>query len=79
MVIPLFDMKSKKERDTDTTWRIVRRYLATAEDWTEMNPNIIEGAQDYDCRRYDLNSKSQEEYELCARLKKAFEQLEQLK
>ena len=52
MVIPLFDMRSKKQKDADTTWRIVRRYLGTAEDWTEMNSNIIEGAQDYDCRRY---------------------------
>tara|TARA_R110000751_G_scaffold7330_1_gene30155 strand:+ start:445 stop:681 length:237 start_codon:yes stop_codon:yes gene_type:complete len=78
MVIPLFDMKSKKERDTDTTWRIVRRYLATAEDWTEMNPNIIEGAQDLIAEDM-IKFESQEEYELCARLKKAFEQLEQLK
>ena len=78
MVIPLFDMKSKKERDTDTTWRIVRRYLATAEDWTEMNPDIIEGAQDLIAEDM-IKFESQEEYELCARLKKAFEQLEQLK
>lgn len=78
MVIPLFDMKSKKERDTDTTWRIVRRYLATAEDWTEMNPNIIEGAQDLIAEDM-IKFESQEEYELCARLKKAFEYLDQLK
>ena len=78
MVIPLFDMKSKKEKDKDTTWRIVRRYLATAEDWTEMNPNIIEGAQDLIAEDM-IKFESQEEYELCARLKKAFEQLEQLK
>ncbi len=78
MVIPLFDMRSKKQKDADTTWRIVRRYLATAEDWTEMNPNIIEGAQDLIAEDM-IKFESQEEYELCARLKKAFEQLEQLK
>lgn len=78
MVIPLFDMKSKKEKDEDTTWNVVRRYLATAEDWTEMNPNIIEGAQDLIAEDM-IKFESQEEYELCARLKKAFEQLEQLK
>lgn len=78
MVIPLFDMRSKKEKDEDRTWSLVRRYLATAEDWTEMNPDIIEGAQDLIAEDI-LKFEAQEEYEACSRLKKAFERLEQLK
>ena len=78
MVIPLFDMRSKKQKDEDKTWRIVRRYLGSAEDWPEINTNIIEGAQDMIAEDI-LKFEAQEEYEICSRLKKAFEQLEQLK
>ena len=73
-----FDMRTKWQREQDDTSKIVRDYLAMAEDWPDIHPNIVEGAKDMIAEDIIIFEKN-EEYERCARLKKAFEKLEKLK
>lgn len=72
------DMKSKKRIQEDKIWRLVEDYLAMAEDWPEIHPDNIEGAKDMIVEDIVIFERT-EEYERCARLKKAFEYLEQFK
>ena len=71
-------MKSKKEKHEDKVLRIVEEYLAMAEDFPEVHADIIEGAKNMIAEDI-LMFEKQEEYEVCGRLKKAFEYLEQFK
>ena len=72
------NMKSKKERQEDKVLRIVEEYLAMAEDFPEVHADIIEGAKDMLAEDI-LTFERQEQYEICARLKKAFDTLEKLR
>ena len=72
------NMKSKKERQEDKVLRIVEEYLAMAEDFPEVHADIIEGAKDMLAQDI-LTFERQEQYEICARLKKAFDTLEKLR
>jgi hypothetical protein len=58
--------------------RVVRRYLATAEDFPEIHPDYIEGAKDMIAEDIIIFERL-EEYEKCSLLKKAYQKLEQLK
>ena len=73
-----FDMRTKLHREEDKIWKLVEEYLAMAEDWPDIHPNIVEGAKDMIAEDIIIFEKN-EEYERCARLKKAFEKLEKLK
>ena len=72
------NMKSKKEKHEDKVLRIVEEYLAMAEDFPEVHADIIEGAKDMLAQDI-LTFERQEQYEICARLKKAFDTLEKLR
>jgi hypothetical protein len=72
------DMKSKKRIQEDKIWMLVEDYLAMAEDFPEIHPDNIEGAKDMIAEDIVIFERT-EEYERCARLKKAFEYLEQFK
>ena len=68
-----------KHRSTEKRiWKIANNYVAIAEDYPDVNPDIIEGAKNM-IAEYILMFEKQEEYEVCGRLKKAFEYLEQFK
>tara|TARA_R110000764_G_scaffold97367_1_gene181588 strand:+ start:435 stop:668 length:234 start_codon:yes stop_codon:yes gene_type:complete len=71
-------MRTEKQRQDDLIWMIVEDYLAMAEDWPEIHPDNIEGAKDMIAEDLVIFERT-EEYEKCARLKKAFEYLEQFK
>ena len=71
-------MKSKEQREEDKIWKLVEEYLAMAEDFPEVHSNIIEGAKDMLAQDI-LTFERQEQYEICSRLKKAFDKLEQLR
>tara|TARA_R110001632_G_scaffold7873_1_gene31090 strand:+ start:553 stop:786 length:234 start_codon:yes stop_codon:yes gene_type:complete len=71
-------MRTEKQRQEDMIWMIVQDYLAMAEDWPEIHPDNIEGAKDMIAEDLVIFERT-EEYEKCARLKKAFEYLEQFK
>jgi|TARA_B110000902_G_C13968207_1_gene460146 hypothetical protein len=68
-----------KHRSTEKRiWKIANNYVAIAEDYPDVNPDIIEGAKNMIAEDI-LMFEKQEEYEVCGRLKKAFEYLEQFK
>tara|TARA_R110002153_G_scaffold21472_1_gene71601 strand:- start:91 stop:336 length:246 start_codon:yes stop_codon:yes gene_type:complete len=68
-----------KHRSTEKRiWKIANNYVAIAEDYPDVNPDIIEGAKNMIAEDM-LMFEKQEEYEVCGRLKKAFEYLEQFK
>ena len=67
-----------KELKTSKIWKVVKRYLATAEDFPEVHPDYIEGAKDMIAEDIIIFERL-EEYERCSILKKAYQQLEQLK
>jgi len=71
-------MRTENERQEDLIWMIVKDYLAMAEDFPEIHPDNIEGAKDMIAEDLVIFERT-EEYERCARLKKAFEYLEQFK
>jgi len=71
-------MRTEKKRQEDLIWMIVKDYLAMAEDFPEIHPDNIEGAKDMIAEDLVIFERT-EEYERCARLKKAFEYLEQFK
>lgn len=65
--------------DTDRKiWKVVKRYIATAEDFPEIHPDHIEGAKDMIAEDIIIFERL-EEYEKCSLLKKAYQQLEQFK
>tara|TARA_R110000744_G_C19245599_1_gene549711 strand:+ start:737 stop:976 length:240 start_codon:yes stop_codon:yes gene_type:complete len=70
--------KTNWQKEQDDTSKIVRDYLAMAEDWPDIHPNIVEGAKDMIAEDIIIFERY-EEYEKCARLKKAFEQLGKFK
>ena len=72
------DIKMKDRRDEKRIWKIANNYVAIAEDYPDVNPDIIEGAKNMIAEDM-LMFEKQEEYEVCGRLKKAFEYLEQFK
>ena len=72
------DMRTKHQIEEDKIWKVVEDYLAMAEDFPEIHPDNIEGAKDMIAEDIIIFERT-EEYERCARLKKAFEKLEQLK
>lgn len=66
------------KRHENNIWKIIEGYLAIAEDYPEIHPDHVEGALDMIAEDIVIFERY-EEYEKCARLKKAFEYLEQLK
>ena len=72
------DTMMKDRRDEKRIWKLANNYVAIAEDHPDIHPDIIEGAKHMIAEDM-LMFEKQEEYEVCARLKKAFEYLEQFK
>ena len=72
------DFKYMEPKNEERIWRVAARYVAIAEDYAEVNPNIIEGAKNLLAEDI-LMFEQQEEYEVCLQLKKAFEYLDQVK
>ena len=71
-------MRTKKQKQEDKIWNLVEDYLAMAEDFPEIHPDNIEGAKNMLAEDIVIFER-QENYEVCAQLKKAFEKLEQFK
>ncbi len=68
-----------RQRSTETRiWKLANNYVALAEDWPDIHPDIIEGAKQMIAEDIVIHERY-EEYEVCSRLKKAFEYLEQFK
>lgn len=58
--------------------KVMKGYLAMAEDFPEYHPDMLEGAKDMVLEDIVIHERL-EHYETCALLKKVFEQLEQFK
>lgn len=66
------------DKEEPIIWKMVKGYIARAKKWPDPEKGIIEHAKDMIAIDI-MNLESQEEYELCGELKKAFEYLDELK
>lgn len=71
------DMNTNEEEET-IIWKLVKGYISNASKWPADGKSIREHAKDMIAEDI-LSFEKEEEYEICARLKKAFEHIENLK
>jgi len=65
-------------RQNDIIFKMVKTYIARARKWPDNELGVVEQAKDMIAVDI-INLEKQEEYEICAQLKKAFEYLDELK
>lgn len=59
-------------------WKMVQGYIARARKWPDPDKAVLEHAKDMIAIDI-MNLETQEEYEICGQLKKAFEYLDDIK
>jgi len=72
------DHMNTNEEESTIIWKLVKGYISNASKWPVDGKSIREHAKDMIAEDI-LSFEKEEEYEVCARLKKAFEQIENLK
>ena len=73
-----FKYEYMNPKEEPVVWKMVKGYIARARKWPVDDKGVIEHAKDMIAMDI-MNLETQEEYEICGQLKKAFEYLDELR